>query len=147
MLSTDLQVERRAADDLEHVGGGGLLLQRFGELVTALLLGFEQSHILDRDGGLVGEGLDQRDLLVGERPDFQVINDDDAEQFIAFEDRDAERRADRLEIRCFVGIFRIGLDIEDVDGPSLKRGAGGRAVPAGTIGILLRPLHEIPAAD
>ena len=23
-----LQIERRAADDLEHVGGGGLLLQR-----------------------------------------------------------------------------------------------------------------------
>ena len=26
-----LQIERRAADDLEHVGGGGLLLQRFAE--------------------------------------------------------------------------------------------------------------------
>ena len=25
-----LQIERRAADDLEHVGGGGLLLQRLG---------------------------------------------------------------------------------------------------------------------
>ena len=24
-----LQVERRAADDFEHIGGGGLLLQRF----------------------------------------------------------------------------------------------------------------------
>src|SRR5262245_22055822 len=31
------QVERRAADDLEHVGGGGLLLQRLGKLVRALL--------------------------------------------------------------------------------------------------------------
>src|SRR5215467_10827121 len=28
-----LQVERRAADDLEHIGGGGLLLQRFAQLV------------------------------------------------------------------------------------------------------------------
>src|SRR6516225_6315903 len=27
-----LQVERRAANDLEHVGGGGLLLQRFAHL-------------------------------------------------------------------------------------------------------------------
>ena len=138
-----LQIECRAADDLEHVRRRGLLLQRFGELVTALLLGFEQSHVLDRDGGLVGEGFHQRDLLVGERPDFQVINDDDAEQFIAFEDRDAERRADRLEIRCFVGIFRIGLDIEDVDGPSFKCSAGRRAVAAGTIGIFLRPLLKI----
>jgi hypothetical protein len=27
-IQHSLQVERRAADDLEHVGGGGLLLQR-----------------------------------------------------------------------------------------------------------------------
>jgi hypothetical protein len=31
-----LQVEGRAADDLEHIGGGGLLLQRFSEIVGAL---------------------------------------------------------------------------------------------------------------
>ena len=57
----DLQIEGRAADDLEHVGGGGLLLQQFPQLV-------EQAGILDRDHGLVGEVLDQLDLLVGERP-------------------------------------------------------------------------------
>src|SRR5262249_13238304 len=28
-LENRLQIERRAADDFEHVGGGGLLLQRF----------------------------------------------------------------------------------------------------------------------
>ena len=43
-----LQVEGRAADDLEHVGGGGLLLQRFAQLV-------EQPHVLDGDDGLRGE--------------------------------------------------------------------------------------------
>ena len=32
-----LQIEGRAADDLEHVGGGGLLLQRFAQIVCALL--------------------------------------------------------------------------------------------------------------
>ena len=30
-LSTALQIEGRAADNLEHVGGGGLLLQRFAD--------------------------------------------------------------------------------------------------------------------
>ena len=44
-----LQIEGRAADDLEHVGGGGLLLQRFAQLV-------EQAGILDGDDGLVSEG-------------------------------------------------------------------------------------------
>jgi hypothetical protein len=36
----------------------------------ALLLGFEQPHVFDRDHRLVGEGLDKRDLLVAERSDL-----------------------------------------------------------------------------
>ena len=55
-----LQIEGRAADDLEHVGGGGLLLERFAQLV-------EQARVLDGDDGLVGEVRHQLDLLVGER--------------------------------------------------------------------------------
>jgi hypothetical protein len=35
-----------------------------------LLLGFEQAHVFDGDHRLVGEGLEKRDLFVGERPDF-----------------------------------------------------------------------------
>src|SRR5215467_664579 len=44
-----LQIEGRAADDLEHVGGGGLLLQRLAQF-------FEQARVLDRDHRLVCEG-------------------------------------------------------------------------------------------
>ena len=44
-----LQIERRAADDLEHVGGRGLLLQRFGEIVGALAQFVEQPRVLDGD--------------------------------------------------------------------------------------------------
>src|SRR5262245_11276850 len=40
-----LQIEGRAADDLEHVGGGGLLLQRLAQLV-------EQAGVFDGDDGL-----------------------------------------------------------------------------------------------
>ena len=46
-----LKIERRAADDLEHVGGGGLLLQRFAQFV-------EQPRVLDGDDGLSGEVCD-----------------------------------------------------------------------------------------
>ena len=49
-LQHRLQIEGRAADDLEHVGGGGLLLQRFAQLV-------EQPRVLDGDDGLGGEVL------------------------------------------------------------------------------------------
>src|SRR4029077_15853032 len=54
-----LQVERRAADDLEHVGGGGLLLERLPQLV-------EQPGVFDGDDGLFGEVCKQSDLLLGE---------------------------------------------------------------------------------
>ena len=55
-LQHRLQIESRAADDLEHVGGGGLLLQRFAQLV-------EQPRVLDGDHGLIGKGPHQSDLL------------------------------------------------------------------------------------
>jgi hypothetical protein len=69
-----LEFECRAADDLEHVGGRGLLLQRFAQLV-------EEAHVLDRDDGLRGEVLDQLDLLVGEGPNLLAVDIDDADQF------------------------------------------------------------------
>ena len=51
-----LQVEGRAADDLQHLGRRRLLLQRLGELGGARLDLLEQARILDRDDGLVCEG-------------------------------------------------------------------------------------------
>ena len=45
---------------LQHLGRRCLLLQRLLGLV-------EQARVLDRDHGLVGERLQQCDLLVGER--------------------------------------------------------------------------------
>src|SRR5262249_30083822 len=54
-----LQIEGRAADDLEYVGGGGLLLQRLAQFV-------EQAGVLNGNDRLCGEILDQLDLLVGE---------------------------------------------------------------------------------
>ena len=68
--STALQVGRRRGDDPQHLGRGGLLLQRLGDLAVALLkLGvallqlLEQPGVLDGDDGLVRERLQQRDLL------------------------------------------------------------------------------------
>src|SRR5262249_44732644 len=58
-IEDHLQIERRAADDLEHVGGSGLLLERFTQFV-------EQASILDGDDGLRSEGLHERHLLIGE---------------------------------------------------------------------------------
>jgi len=64
-----LQIECRPADDLQNIGGGRLLFQGFCQLALARLLSLEQPRVLDGDDGLVGEGLDQLDLLVIERRD------------------------------------------------------------------------------
>ena len=61
-------VERRA-QLVAHVGEElRLVLARLGELAALVLDFVEQPHVLDRDHRLVGEGRDQLDLLVGERP-------------------------------------------------------------------------------
>src|SRR5262249_37056136 len=56
-----LQIEGRAADDLENVGGGGLLLQRLAQLV-------EQAGVLDRYDGLGGEIRDKLDVFIAKWP-------------------------------------------------------------------------------
>src|SRR6516225_10620613 len=70
-----LKIEGRAADYLEHVGGRGLLLQRFPQLV-------EQAGVLDGDDGLAGKILDQRDLLVGEGANLLAIDFDGPDQLV-----------------------------------------------------------------
>src|SRR5262249_16161310 len=108
-VENGLKLEGRAADDLEHVGGGGLLLQRFAELV-------EQPRILDRDHGLVGETLDQLDLLVGERSDLLPKNVDNTNQLALFEHRDREHCSKAAQFNGFDDLskpFSVGLRCPD----------------------------------
>src|SRR5262249_39468450 len=77
-----LQIEGRAADNLEHVGGGGLLLQRFAQLV-------EKAGVLDGDDGLGGEALNQFDLLVTERARLSADRND-AKYCFFLKQRDCE---------------------------------------------------------
>src|SRR5262245_18570936 len=87
-----LQIERRAADHLEHVGGGGLLLQRFAQLV-------EQAGALDGDDGLGGEVLDQLDMLVREWQHLLAVDNDDADELSLLEHWDGQvgPRAKKLD--------------------------------------------------
>src|SRR5215467_14043830 len=68
-----LNVEFRVADDGQHVASCGLIFKRFCKLLRALrkfsrssLLGLEQPRVLDGDHRLVGECLEQTDLLFSE---------------------------------------------------------------------------------
>ena len=71
----------RGAQLVAHIGEElRFVLARLGELPALVLDFVEQPHILNRDHRLVGEGLHQLDLLVGEWSHFLPINDDNAEQ-------------------------------------------------------------------
>src|SRR5262249_46104042 len=89
----------------EHIGSGRLLLQRLAQLV-------EQAGVLDSDDGLVGEVLDQLDLLVAERADLQAVDNDYANELSLLEHRDPKHRAiaKKLDAGDYAGItLYIGL--------------------------------------
>src|SRR5215470_4612330 len=80
-----LEVESRAADDLEHVGGGCLLLKGLAQLV-------EQPCVLDGDDGLCGKVFCQLDLLVCERSNFLTVDNHRADWFVVLKQWNAEHR-------------------------------------------------------
>src|SRR5215471_8216230 len=54
------------------------LLERLAEIAVALLHLLEQPCVLDRDHGLVGEGHEQLNLLIGKRLHGSALQRDDA---------------------------------------------------------------------
>ena len=70
------------------------------ELARALLLGFEQPRVLDRDHRLVGKGRHQLDLLLGKRVDLVANQREHADRGAVAQQRHAEVRsvAERLLI-------------------------------------------------
>ena len=127
-----LQIEGRTADDLEHIGGRGLLLQRFLEVARLRLHLVEQARVLDRDDGLVGEGLDELDLLVVERAEPRCAS--------RRARRSARRRAssecrDRCGVRRLSAfarpVFGVGLDVLHVNGSAFQHSPPADRAPLG----------------
>jgi hypothetical protein len=85
-LKDRIELPGRARDDAQHVGGGGLLLQRLAQLL-------EQTRVLDGDHSLVGKILYQFDLLIVEWADLLAVNADSADKLVLLEHRDDEKRA------------------------------------------------------
>ena len=95
-----LDIGRRAPDDAQDLAGGRLLLEGLGEVGILGLQLAEQPGVLDGDGRLVGEGLHQGDVTVGERQDLVPVDDDHPEQLVRPEHRDGEHGPDGLQPRC-----------------------------------------------
>ncbi len=65
-LKHRLHICRRTADDAEHLGSCGLMLQRLAQFCVAVTQFLEQPYVLDGDHGLVSESFHERDLTIRE---------------------------------------------------------------------------------
>ena len=122
------EVAGRGVDDLQHLGGRGLLLQGLARLG-------DQPRVLHRDHRLRREVLQQRDLLVGERPDLLAVGSDTAEQASSLRSAHqtagayaAERRPRRGdECRRYASAARHVGDVDDRSPSSEPPGAAASA--------------------
>jgi hypothetical protein len=90
----------------------------------------EESHVLDRDDDLVGEGLEQLDLVVREWPDDHPGDADDADADAVADHRDEEHAAEALFLLSG-NESKLGGDIGDVHDPSLEQRTPGQMVVDG----------------
>jgi hypothetical protein len=138
-----LHIHRRTADHPEDLARRRLLLQRFGHLRvglrerTVLFLELrEQPHVLDGDDRLVGKGLEQCDLLVGEGTRLSLVDVDRADwQAVAqqWDGRDAPEVSDRCDDLEFV--LRICRQVGNLHDLPRQDSATGSKAPAGSARI------------
>src|SRR5215831_5903631 len=80
-----LRIRRGAGDHLKNRA-------RRGQVTVARLQLFEQTHILDGDNRLIGEGRYQLDLLLGERLDFISVQTENTDKDSFSEHWDSQDR-------------------------------------------------------
>ena len=86
-----LHIGGRAADDVEHLAGRGLVFERLLQIVGALPQIIEQPCILDRNHRLVGESGDEFDLCGCEGSHGSPGAADDTDRLAVSQDRHAEK--------------------------------------------------------
>ena len=120
-----MYVGRRRGDHLQNCAGRSLLLERFRELAIARLHFIEEPRVLDRDHGLIREGLEQRYLRFGERLDLGASHPDYANGLAFPKQRDREHGpvADPMRHRPTLRKFLGGVrEIGDMYGCTLQDG-------------------------
>src|SRR5262249_50297292 len=91
---------------------------------------------------LIGEGLYELDLLVRERLDLELVKDDDADDVITSEHRNAKFRADWIAVSPRVAILRVCLKIRNMNRSSFERHSRGNAVASRCDGVALYEIDE-----
>ena len=123
-----LQVERRAADHLEHVGGGGLLLQRLAQIVGAPTELVKQPRVLDGNYRLVGKSCHQLDLFLRKWLGHISPHEDHPRDLALAQERNTKGGAVTGNLLSLTpGILLVGQDIGDVHHFCLQRRPSGHA--------------------
>src|SRR5262249_4456688 len=142
-LQHRLEIESRAADHLEHIGGGGLLVQRPAQLARARLHLVEQPHVLDRDHRLIGERGHQLDLLVGKWAHRASHQHDHANRLAFTQQRNTEHRTVVADLRwLYKLVFRIGENVGYLNDSAFKRGSAGDSSSTQLDWIVPHILHK-----
>ena len=96
------------------------------ELPGARLHIFKKPRVLDCDDSLVGEGLDQRDLLFGEGPNGASSKRDHADRLSLPHERHPEQRAEMAEApRLIPAIVWIPIHILNLNALAFEQGSTG----------------------
>jgi hypothetical protein len=143
-LKHDLQIERRA-DRPAHLPQRLQLLDGSPQLAGPGLQLLEQADVLDGNHRLVGEGFDQFDLLVGERPNLHPPHRNHADQITLATHWHTEKRSDPADASRFnvPGTpLCVGLRIEDLDGPGLQRHAADNRAVSWPNRVTVRPFSK-----
>ncbi len=133
-IKNGLQIESRPADDLEHVSGSGLLLERFAQFI-------EQARILNSDNGLIGEASGQINLLFRKWMDAVSQKRHHTDRHSIPQEGHTQHRSETTKSLCFPHcVIGISLDVGDMNGPALEHGTARDCAPAGRDRM---PPHEI----
>src|SRR4029450_11390555 len=110
-----MQIECRAADDLEHISGSSLLLERFAQFI-------KQASVLDSDHGLVGERCDEIDLILAKRIYFGSHQREHANHGAFTQQRHSEvcSETERLLVDVRL-VLAVGKDVINMNHTAIQR--------------------------
>src|SRR5512145_445368 len=130
-----LEVCWRTRYDTEDFASGCLLFQGLAHLRVGLherpvlfLEFLEQPHVLDGNHGLVGEGLEQSDLLVSEGLDLSASERDRTDSFALAQERNAQSGAVTKLLggrAAFGKLVHLRLEIRRLNRLPIKNSASG----------------------
>ena len=118
-----LEIAGGPTDDLEYVGGRGLLLKGFSQVACTVLHLVEQTDILDCDYGLVGKSRHKLDLFLGEWPYISTQQYERADRLAFTEKGHAKDGAGVAAEPLRIGpkrVVRVGMHVGYMDHSSFE---------------------------